>query len=71
MNATTLGLSPSKSAFLKNPYVSAVAVDSFINLMHFIPAISAASKYAYRSAFDAYDGTEITISLEVMPDFSK
>ena len=71
INATTLSLSASKSAFLKNPYVNAVAVDSLISLIHLIPAISQASKYAYLSAFDAYDGTERTISFDVIPDFSK
>ena len=70
-NATSLGLSASKSAFLKKPYVNAVAVDSFMSLTHLIPAISAASKYAYLSAFDAYVGTEITISFDGIFAFSK
>lgn len=44
---------------------------SFISLMHLIPAISAASRYAYLSAFEAYDGIEITISFDFIPAISK
>ena len=70
-NATILGLSALKSAPLKNPYVNAVAVDSLISLIHLIPAISQASKYAYLSAFEQYDGHAMTISFECMFAFSK
>ena len=36
-----------------------------------MPAISAASRYAYLSELVAYEGIEITISLPIKPSFSK
>lgn len=42
--ATILGRCWSNSAFLKKPYVNAIAVLSFSSLVHLIPAISAASR---------------------------
>lgn len=42
-----------------------------MSLTHLIPAISAASRNAYLSTLVAYVGTEITISFDIIPAFSK
>jgi hypothetical protein len=42
-----------------------------MSLRHLSPAISAASRTPYLSTLPKYDGTEMTMSFDVIAEFSK